>query len=210
LVQISHILLTRNHEAQMDTLTKLKELDSRISEVTEDLSRLYDARRAAIAAFSSSNPNNRPTNKAEMEERHEQAFRLYLADVPMARISKLFRCSAKAVVHRKVRELSRPENSAHDLHEKAKELHAIWYPSQSQSRECSPGENDETMLTPIDELGLSIRTTNCLMAENIRNLLAIDEMTDAEIKEIQGLGRKSLCELRNVIAHIKARVSQQP
>lgn len=52
--------------------------------------------------------------------------------------------------------------------------------------------------TPVDRLGLSTRTRNALMNEEVLTLGAIRSLTDAELLRLPGLGRKGLYECREV------------
>ena len=52
----------------------------------------------------------------------------------------------------------------------------------------------------VDELGLTARTNNCLKAENIHYTGELVQRTEAELLKTPNLGRKSLNELKEVLA----------
>lgn len=52
----------------------------------------------------------------------------------------------------------------------------------------------------VDELELTIRTSNCLKAENIRYIGDLVQRTEAELLKTPNLGRKSLNEVKEVLA----------
>lgn len=53
----------------------------------------------------------------------------------------------------------------------------------------------------IDDLELSIRTSNCLRANGIRTLRDLASNTEAQIKSIRHLGARSMRELREVMSN---------
>lgn len=61
--------------------------------------------------------------------------------------------------------------------------------------------------TPVDRLGLSTRTRNALVHEEVLTLAAIRFLTDAELLRLPGLGRKGLNECRLVAPAYKPQVS---
>ena len=50
--------------------------------------------------------------------------------------------------------------------------------------------------TPIEELGLSIRSYSCLKRAGIYSVESLRSMTDAELMQVRNLGRKSLSEIK--------------
>ncbi|OOF58296.1 hypothetical protein BKK55_02690 [Rodentibacter genomosp. 2] len=53
---------------------------------------------------------------------------------------------------------------------------------------------------PIDELELTVRTANCLRAENIDTIYDLVQWTEVELLRTPNLGKKSLTEIKDVLA----------
>ncbi len=56
------------------------------------------------------------------------------------------------------------------------------------------------LLTPVDELELSVRSHNCLKAANIRILADLVRRQEADMLKFRNFGRKSLSELTGIVA----------
>jgi DNA-directed RNA polymerase subunit alpha len=59
---------------------------------------------------------------------------------------------------------------------------------------------DPILLRPIDELELTVRSANCLKAENIYFVGDLIQKTEQELLKTPNLGRKSLNEIKSVLA----------
>jgi DNA-directed RNA polymerase subunit alpha len=59
---------------------------------------------------------------------------------------------------------------------------------------------DPILLRPVDDLGLSVRSSNCLRAENIYVIGDLIQRTDVELLKTPNLGRRSLNEIKDVLA----------
>ncbi len=59
---------------------------------------------------------------------------------------------------------------------------------------------DPLLLRPIDELELTVRSTNCLKAENIMYIGELVQRTENELLKTPNLGKKSLVEIKDVLA----------
>ena len=55
------------------------------------------------------------------------------------------------------------------------------------------------LLTPVDELELSVRSHNCLRSANIKNLADLVRRDESELLKFRNFGRKSLAELAQII-----------
>jgi len=68
----------------------------------------------------------------------------------------------------------------------------------------SPARNtqqfDPILLRPVDELELTVRSANCLKAENIYYIGDLIQRTENELLKTPNLGRKSLNEIKEVLA----------
>ena len=59
---------------------------------------------------------------------------------------------------------------------------------------------DPILLRPVDELELTVRSANCLKAENIYYIGDLIQRTENELLKTPNLGRKSLNEIKEVLA----------
>ncbi len=68
--------------------------------------------------------------------------------------------------------------------------------------EASPGspQVDPLLLQPVDDLELTVRSANCLKAENIYYIGDLIQRTETELLKTPNLGRKSLNEIKDVLA----------
>jgi len=75
------------------------------------------------------------------------------------------------------------------------ELAAFDAPVQRSSQQFDP-----ILLRPVDELELTVRSANCLKAENIYYIGDLIQRTENELLKTPHLGRKSLNEIKDVLA----------
>jgi len=59
---------------------------------------------------------------------------------------------------------------------------------------------DPLLLRPIDDLELTVRSANCLKAENIYYIGDLVQRTENELLKTPNLGKKSLTEIKNILA----------
>lgn len=59
---------------------------------------------------------------------------------------------------------------------------------------------DPVLLRPVDELELTVRSANCLKAENILYIGDLVQRTEMELLKTPNLGKKSLTEIKDVLA----------
>ena len=59
---------------------------------------------------------------------------------------------------------------------------------------------DPTLLRPVDDLELTVRSANCLKAENIYYIGDLIQRSETELLKTPNLGRKSLNEIKEVLA----------
>jgi DNA-directed RNA polymerase subunit alpha len=57
----------------------------------------------------------------------------------------------------------------------------------------------KVLLTPVDELELSVRSHNCLRAANIKTIADLVRRDEAELLKFRNFGRKSLAELAEIV-----------
>ena len=65
---------------------------------------------------------------------------------------------------------------------------------------AKPAQVDPVLLRPVDDLELTVRSANCLKAENIYYIGDLIQRTENELLKTPNLGRKSLNEIKEVLA----------
>jgi DNA-directed RNA polymerase subunit alpha len=72
-------------------------------------------------------------------------------------------------------------------------------PAEEKERRPAP-QIDPILLRPVDDLELTVRSANCLKAENIYYIGDLIQRTETELLKTPNLGRKSLNEIKEVLA----------
>ncbi|RRJ82226.1 DNA-directed RNA polymerase subunit alpha [Aestuariirhabdus litorea] len=67
-------------------------------------------------------------------------------------------------------------------------------------QEQKEDEVDPILLRPVDDLELTVRSANCLKAENIYYIGDLIQRTEVELLKTPNLGKKSLTEIKDVLA----------
>jgi DNA-directed RNA polymerase subunit alpha len=71
---------------------------------------------------------------------------------------------------------------------------------ESAVTESKQMEIDPILLRPVDDLELTVRSANCLKAENIYYIGDLIQRTEVELLKTPNLGKKSLTEIKDVLA----------
>ena len=66
--------------------------------------------------------------------------------------------------------------------------------------EAGAAQIDPILLRPVDDLELTVRSANCLKAENIYYIGDLIQRTEVELLKTPNLGKKSLTEIKDVLA----------
>jgi DNA-directed RNA polymerase subunit alpha len=80
---------------------------------------------------------------------------------------------------------------------------AVFVDLESESHTESSAADDEVdpiLLRPVDDLELTVRSANCLKAENIYYIGDLVQRTEVELLKTPNLGKKSLTEIKDVLA----------
>jgi DNA-directed RNA polymerase alpha subunit len=64
--------------------------------------------------------------------------------------------------------------------------------------------------SPINDLELTVRTKNCLLAENINYLFELVNRTELELLKAPQLGKKSLTEIKDFLTQHGLSLGQDP
>ncbi len=70
----------------------------------------------------------------------------------------------------------------------------------AEAHEEKEPEVDPTLLRPVDELELTVRSANCLKAEQIYYIGDLVMRSEVELMKTPNLGKKSLTEIKDVLA----------
>ena len=83
-----------------------------------------------------------------------------------------------------------------------RQLHAFVDMRFEESRTDNKERNDfdPILLRPVDDLELTVRSANCLKAENIHYIGDLVQRTENELLKTPNLGKKSLTEIKDVLA----------
>ena len=71
-----------------------------------------------------------------------------------------------------------------------------------EEEEVISEEFNENLLRSVDELELSVRAANCLQSANIRYIGDLVQKTEAEMLKTKNFGRKSLKEIKELLAEM--------
>jgi len=71
---------------------------------------------------------------------------------------------------------------------------------EQQQEEETSSDVDPILLRPVDDLELTVRSANCLKAENIYYIGDLIQRTEVELLKTPNLGKKSLTEIKDVLA----------
>ena len=71
-------------------------------------------------------------------------------------------------------------------------------------------EVDPILLRPVDDLELTVRSANCLKAENIYYIGDLVQRTEVELLKTPNLGKKSLTEIKDVLASTRPVIGYAP
>ncbi len=79
-------------------------------------------------------------------------------------------------------------------------------PNTSNSEEGTEDDNNDEpseLMTSIEDLNLSARTTNALVNNDIHTLKDLFSLSDAELRELKGFGNKALDEVKEKLAELE-------
>jgi DNA-directed RNA polymerase subunit alpha len=72
--------------------------------------------------------------------------------------------------------------------------------SSEEAVSAPEADIDPILLRPVDDLELTVRSANCLKAENIYFIGDLIQRTEVELLKTPNLGKKSLTEIKDVLA----------
>jgi DNA-directed RNA polymerase subunit alpha len=80
---------------------------------------------------------------------------------------------------------------------------AVFVDLESEGEPATEEQEDEIdpiLIRPVDDLELTVRSANCLKAENIYYIGDLIQRTEVELLKTPNLGKKSLTEIKDVLA----------
>ncbi len=81
-------------------------------------------------------------------------------------------------------------------------------PAGREEEQPAPAFN-ENLLKSVDELELSVRSANCLQNANIRYIYQLVQKTEQEMLKTKNFGRKSLKEIKEILAEMGLRLGMK-
>lgn len=76
-------------------------------------------------------------------------------------------------------------------------------PAGEQPADSNASSDSPALMTPIEDLNLSARTTNALVNNDIHTLRDLFALSDIELRELKGFGSKALDEVREKMAEME-------
>ena len=73
----------------------------------------------------------------------------------------------------------------------------------SDAAMAEAGDDTPELMTPIEDLNLSARTTNALINNDIHTLKDLFSLSDSELRELKGFGSKALDEVKDKMAELE-------
>lgn len=73
----------------------------------------------------------------------------------------------------------------------------------AQAGPSDEGDDTPELMTPIEEMNLSARTTNALINNDIHTLKDLFSLSDPELRELKGFGSKALDEVKEKLAELE-------
>lgn len=74
---------------------------------------------------------------------------------------------------------------------------------KTPEEEEAEDNESSTLMTPIEDLNLSARTTNALVNNDIHTLKDLFSLSDSELRELKGFGNKALDEVKEKLAELE-------
>ena len=97
-----------------------------------------------------------------------------------------------------------PEDAVRDAAQILRSQLAVFVDLEAEEAEVTATKAepaiDPILLRPVDDLELTVRTANCLKAENIYYIGDLIQRTEVELLKTPNLGKKSLTEIKDILA----------
>jgi DNA-directed RNA polymerase subunit alpha len=97
-----------------------------------------------------------------------------------------------------------PEEAIHEAARILRNQLSVFVDLEAEEAEIAAAKNepevDPILLRPVDDLELTVRSANCLKAESIYYIGDLVQRTEVELLKTPNLGKKSLTEIKDVLA----------
>jgi len=149
--------------------------------------------------------------EAEDETRSIGTLRLYASYSPMRRVSysvESTRVEQRTDLDKLILDLETngtidPEESIRRAATILQHQLAVFVDLDNEKEQVVEEKEDEVdpiLIRPVDDLELTVRSANCLKAENIYYIGDLIQRTEVELLKTPNLGKKSLTEIKDVLA----------
>ena len=207
-IQVDHDVEIRNPEHVIATLTDGKEVNMRI---TVERGRGYSSADARI----SDEDETRTIGKLQLDASFSPVMRVSYA-VESARVEQRTDLD-KLVLDLETNGTLDPEEAIRRAATILQQQLAVFVDLESEADIEDVEEEDEVdpmLLRPVDDLELTVRSANCLKAESIYFIGDLVQRTEVELLKTPNLGKKSLTEIKDVLAsrgfHLGMRLENWP
>ena len=207
-IQVDHDVEIRNPEHVIATLTEGKDINMKI---TVERGRGYSSADARI----SDEDETRTIGKLQLDASFSPVMRVSYA-VESARVEQRTDLD-KLVLDLETNGTLDPEEAIRRAATILQQQLAVFVDLESEADIEHVEEEDEVdpmLLRPVDDLELTVRSANCLKAESIYFIGDLVQRTEVELLKTPNLGKKSLTEIKDVLAsrgfHLGMRLENWP
>lgn len=207
-IQTDHDVEIRNPEHVIATLTDGKEINIR---VTVERGRGYSSADSRL----SDEDETRTIGKLQLDASFSPVLRVSY-NVESARVEQRTDLD-KLVLDLETNGTLDPEEAIRRAATILQQQLAVFVDLESEAPAEDVEEEDEIdpmLLRPVDDLELTVRSANCLKAESIYFIGDLVQRTEVELLKTPNLGKKSLTEIKDVLAsrgfHLGMRLENWP
>jgi len=207
-IQVDHDVEIRNPEHVIATLTEGKEVNMKL---TVARGRGYSSAESRI----SDEDETRTIGKLQLDASFSPVLRVSY-NVESARVEQRTDLD-KLVLDLETNGTLDPEEAIRRAATILQQQLAVFVDLESeaeQEAEVEEEEVDPILMRPVDDLELTVRSANCLKAESIYFIGDLVQRTEVELLKTPNLGKKSLTEIKDVLAsrgfHLGMRLDNWP
>jgi DNA-directed RNA polymerase subunit alpha len=207
-IQVDHDVEIRNPDHVIATLTEGKDVNMKI---TVERGRGYSSADSRI----SDEDETRTIGKLQLDASFSPVLRVSYG-VESARVEQRTDLD-KLVLDLETNGTLDPEEAIRRAATILQQQLAVFVDLESEAEQEAEVEEeviDPILLRPVDDLELTVRSANCLKAESIYFIGDLVQRTEVELLKTPNLGKKSLTEIKDVLAsrgfHLGMRLENWP
>lgn len=207
-IKIDHDMEIKNPNHVIATLSDKSEINMRLTIVR---GRGYSAADSRL----SDEDETRPIGKLQLDASFSPVLRASYI-VESARVEQRTDLD-KLIIDLETNGTLEPEEAIRRAATILQQQLAVFVDLESETETVSVVEEEEVdpmLLRPVDDLELTVRSANCLKAENIYYIGDLVQRTEVELLKTPNLGKKSLTEIKDVLAsrglHLGMRLEKWP